>query len=147
MRSPTDARLVVTRLLAPRVRFSREFTTAFTADATALLVTEASRRIVRIVRSFGVAIRVEYTARGNGVRTEVMPSLFRRANGLSLSRHVPSRARGATQRVAPDEPRKRRADERHVVGCCEELARPQFPFTSAIPIPDAVHEEAEKEKP
>ena len=42
-------------------------------------------------------------------------------NVLSLSRHVPSRARGATHRVAPDEPRKRRADERHVVGCCEEL--------------------------
>src|ERR1051325_10703705 len=47
----------------------------------------------------------------------------RRANVLSLSRHVPSRARGATQRVAPDEPRKRRAGERHVVGCCEELGR------------------------
>src|SRR5437763_13665037 len=26
------------------------------------------------------------------------------------------------QRVAPDEPRKRRASERHVVGCCDELA-------------------------
>src|SRR5438045_2460991 len=46
-----------------------------------------------------------------------------RPNVLSLSRHVPSRPRGATQRVAPAEPRKRRADERHVVGCCEELAR------------------------
>src|SRR5689334_22086129 len=45
----------------------------------------------------------------------------RRPNVLSLSRHVPRRPRGATQRVAPDEPRKRRADERHVVGCCEEL--------------------------
>ena len=44
------------------------------------------------------------------------------ANVLSLSRHVPSQPRGATQRVAPDEPRKRRAGERHVVGCCEELA-------------------------
>jgi hypothetical protein len=48
--------------------------------------------------------------------TAMLPS-----NVLSLSRHVPSRPRGATHRVAPDEPRKRRADERHVVGCCEEL--------------------------
>jgi len=47
-------------------------------------------------------------------------------NVLSLSRHVPTRARGATQRVAPDEPRKRRAHERHVVGCCEELAGCRF---------------------
>src|SRR5262245_13216367 len=51
-------------------------------------------------------------------------ALWGRPNVLSLSRHVPSRARGATHSVAPAEPRKRRADERHVVGCCEELARP-----------------------
>src|SRR5438128_11379915 len=46
----------------------------------------------------------------------------RRANVLSLSRHVPSLAGGATRSVAQNEARKRRADERHVVGCCEELA-------------------------
>src|SRR5437660_7835169 len=46
---------------------------------------------------------------------------FRPANVLSLSRHVPSGPRGATHSVAPSEPRKRRANERHVVGCCEEL--------------------------
>ena len=63
-----------------------------------------------------------------------------RANVLSLSRHVPSRARGATHRVALAEPRKRRADERHVVGCCEELGSRRrdsetlgtFDFTKAL---------------
>src|SRR5262249_18641408 len=44
-------------------------------------------------------------------------------NLLPPSRHGPKGPRGATHRVAPDEPRKRRANERHVVGCCEELAR------------------------
>ena len=45
-------------------------------------------------------------------------------NVLSLSRHVPSFSGGATRSVAQNEARKRRASERHVVGCCEELARP-----------------------
>src|SRR4051794_27573757 len=46
----------------------------------------------------------------------------RPANVLSLSRHVPSHPGGATRSVAQSEARKRRASERHVVGCCEELA-------------------------
>jgi hypothetical protein len=36
---------------------------------------------------------------------------------------VPSLSGSATQSVAPNEARKRRAKLRHVVGCCEELAR------------------------
>src|SRR5438128_1994246 len=44
------------------------------------------------------------------------------ANVLSLSRHVPSLSGSATRSVAQNEARKRRASERHVVGCCEELA-------------------------
>src|SRR5437870_7434430 len=51
-------------------------------------------------------------------------SAVRPANGLSLSRHVPSLSGSATRRVAQNEARKRRANVRHVVGCCEELARP-----------------------
>src|SRR5438067_1301590 len=46
-----------------------------------------------------------------------------RPNVLSLSRHVPSLSGGAARSVAPHEARKRRASERHVVGCCEELGR------------------------
>src|SRR5436189_2735324 len=46
-----------------------------------------------------------------------------RPNVLSLSRHVPSLSGSATRRVAQNEARKRRANERHVVGCCEELCR------------------------
>src|SRR5438876_6203286 len=65
-------------------------------------------------------VRAEFWMRSVG---SAVCGKLRPANVLSLSRHVPSRARGATQRVAPDEPRKRRADERHVVGCCEELGR------------------------
>src|SRR5438105_15795541 len=56
-----------------------------------------------------------------------MDATFRRANVLSLSRHVPSLSGSATRRVAPNEARKRRANERHVVGCCEELAGPKLP--------------------
>jgi len=48
---------------------------------------------------------------------------FRRHNVLSLSRHVPSLSGSATRSVAQSEARKRRASERHVVGCCEELGR------------------------
>src|SRR5206468_3792444 len=47
---------------------------------------------------------------------------LRLADVLSLSRHVPSLADSATRSVAQNEARKRRASERHVVGCCEELA-------------------------
>jgi hypothetical protein len=70
------------------------------------------------------------TSRGKDDERALVPTalicIFRTFGGkppnvLSLSRHVPTRARGATHRVAPDEPRKRRADQRHVVGCCEEL--------------------------
>ena len=43
------------------------------------------------------------------------------ANVLSLSRTRPSRSGSATRSVAQNEARKRRATERHVVGCCEEL--------------------------
>jgi hypothetical protein len=46
-----------------------------------------------------------------------------RANVLSLSRHVPSPSGRATRSAALNEARKRRANEGHVVGCCEELAR------------------------
>src|SRR5438552_3682670 len=46
-----------------------------------------------------------------------------RPNVLSLSRHVPSLPGGAMRSVAPNEARKRRASEWHVVGCCEELGR------------------------
>src|SRR5437764_9528132 len=49
----------------------------------------------------------------------------RRPNVLSLSRHVPSLSGSATRSVAQNEARKRRANERHVVGCCEELAGPK----------------------
>src|SRR5436190_14756126 len=45
-----------------------------------------------------------------------------RPNVLSLSRHVPLLSGSATRSVAQSEARKRRANERHVVGCCEELA-------------------------
>src|SRR5438105_4343097 len=55
-------------------------------------------------------------------------SVFGRPNVLSLSRHVPSLSGGATRSVAPSEARKRRASERHVVGCCEELARRHSPL-------------------
>src|SRR5436853_7059691 len=51
---------------------------------------------------------------------------LRRANVLSLSRHVPSLSGSATRRVAQNEARKRRANERHVVGCCEELCRGRY---------------------
>ena len=53
------------------------------------------------------------------------------ANVLSLSRHVPSHPAGATRSVAQNEARKRRANERPRVGCCEELA--------AAALEDAVH--------
>src|SRR5437667_2472179 len=45
----------------------------------------------------------------------------RRANVLPLSRVRPFARGCATQRVAPSEPRKRRASERPHVGSCEEL--------------------------
>ena len=50
----------------------------------------------------------------------------RRANVLSLSRARPSRSGSATRSVAQNEARKRRANERPRVGCCEELARCSF---------------------
>ena len=45
-----------------------------------------------------------------------------RANVLPFTRARPLRAGGATQRVAPSEPRKRRASQRPRVGCYGELA-------------------------
>src|SRR5882724_10005563 len=66
------------------------------------------------------------TVRGRCVprnASNVLAAKSRRANVLSLSRHVPSLSGSATRRVAQNEARKRRADERHVVGCCEELGR------------------------
>src|SRR5437588_11488403 len=47
-----------------------------------------------------------------------------RPTDFELTRARPLRAGSATQSVAPCEPRKRRANERPRVGCCEELARP-----------------------
>ena len=47
-----------------------------------------------------------------------------RLTDFELTRARPLRAGSATQRVALCEPRKRRANERPGVGCCEELARP-----------------------
>src|SRR5882724_6959270 len=64
------------------------------------------------------------TVRGRCVprnASNVLAAKSRRANVLSLSRHVPSLCGSATRRVAQNEARKRRASERHVVGCCEEL--------------------------
>src|SRR5436309_16062485 len=54
-------------------------------------------------------------------RNETAATLEAPANVLSLSRHVPSHSGSATRSVAQNEARKRRASERHVVGCCEEL--------------------------
>src|SRR5882724_3746224 len=79
------------------------------------------------------------TVRGRCVprnASNVLAAKSRRANVLSLSRHVPSLSGSATRRVAQNEARKRRADERHVVGCCEELARSSrkshFPLLAQI---------------
>src|SRR5436309_11175245 len=55
-------------------------------------------------------------------RNETAATLEAPANVLSLSRHVPSLSGSATRSVAQNEARKRRASQRHVVGCCEELA-------------------------
>src|SRR5207244_12079610 len=51
---------------------------------------------------------------------------FRQPNVLPLSRVRPFARGCATQRVAPNEPRKRRASERPHVGSCGELARRSF---------------------
>src|SRR5436189_2940145 len=53
-------------------------------------------------------------------------------NVLSLSRHVPSLSGSATRSVAQNEARKRRVNERHVVGCCEELGSAGRTSTSQI---------------
>src|SRR5436305_15148647 len=54
------------------------------------------------------------------------------ANVLSLGRHVPSHSGSATRSVAQNEARKRRANERHVVGCCEELGGRTWAYTSGV---------------
>jgi hypothetical protein len=52
------------------------------------------------------------------------------ANVLSLSRSRPSHDGRATRSVARNEARKRRANERPRVGCCEELAGPDLEVTN-----------------
>src|SRR5436305_15090102 len=63
------------------------------------------------------------------------------ANVLSLSRHVPSHSGSATRSVAQNEARKRRANERHVVGCCDELggSPPLEPPKLQVSVPLADH--------
>src|SRR3954454_10694606 len=59
-----------------------------------------------------------------------------RANVLLLSRAVPPVPSGATRSVALKRAAKRRANERHGVGCCKELAGPP-PLASKRRLADA----------
>src|SRR5262245_42082901 len=51
------------------------------------------------------------------------PTRFRAPNGLMLSRVAAPPSGSATQSVAQNEARKRRANERRYVGSCNELGR------------------------
>src|SRR5438045_867691 len=77
-------------------------------DATDALVPTSAGRSTEHADGF-----VHYSKGGFG--RGVRPSFFRSA---ATCLHVPVRL---TRGPAKDEARKRRANERHVVGCCEEL--------------------------
>src|SRR5438552_2922379 len=67
----------------------------------------------------------------------VWTAMFRPANVLSLSREPPSRPNRATRSVARSEARKRRANKRPRVGCCEELGGSA---TRPVDFPDLANE-------